>query len=102
MRRTLGRVGVGLLQHSIYLLKRDRVTTLIIKDIHKRMFHDGINQVLLEFRQEFCAAKRRAAVKKVNKQDCMMYRRWNNQPFQLSEFPSNRKIGCNEPTHSKV
>ena len=56
-------------------------TTLVIRDCHERVMHDGVKQTLTELRSKFWLAKGRQVVKKLL-HSCVTWRRHKRKPYQ--------------------
>ncbi|XP_043199886.1 uncharacterized protein LOC122369305 [Amphibalanus amphitrite] len=52
-------------QHPVILSPGSDITRLIVRDIHEKLFHSGLNHTLNEFRMKYWMAKARGTVRKL-------------------------------------
>ncbi|KRY58771.1 hypothetical protein T03_7489 [Trichinella britovi] len=78
-------------KHPMLLPHGDDVVKMIIRHVHHRQLHAGVNQTLAASRQRYWITRGRSAVKNVINQ-CATCRRSVGQPFgqKMSELPAER------------
>ena len=73
-------------KYPILLPKESHLTTLIIRDRHRRVKHAGVKTTLTQIREEFWIPKGRKLVKSILGQ-CVICRRLNAKPFKAPGPP---------------
>ncbi|KRZ66613.1 hypothetical protein T10_7670 [Trichinella papuae] len=78
-------------KHPMLLPHGDDVVRMIIRHVHQRQLHAGVNQTLAASRQRYWITRGRSAVKNVIRQ-CVTCRRSVGQPFgqKMGELPAER------------
>ena len=73
-------------KHPVLLDKDHWLTTLIVKDCHKRIMHGGDKATLTELRSKYWIVRGRQLVKRILHQ-CVMCRRFQGKPYQPPPAP---------------
>ena len=78
-------------KHPVFLPKEHRLTELIVRDCHERVFHSLVRATLAELRARFWVTKARQFVKKIL-HSCLLCRKLEGKPYcppptgQLPEY----------------
>ncbi|KAK6032377.1 Tas retrotransposon peptidase A16, partial [Ostertagia ostertagi] len=73
-------------QEPILLPEAHNFTSLLVKDIHTRCGHQGVNGTLANLRLNYWLPKGRQIVKKLLK-SCLVCKKWNSKPFFYPDSP---------------
>ena len=89
-------------KHQIILPKDHHVSTLIVKDVHEKVGHQGKNHVLAELRQTYWILNARATVKSILHK-CNTCRRYqaNSEKQKMADLPECRVVS-QEPAFSRT
>ena len=75
------------LENPIIIPKNSDILPLIIKDIHEKLKHVGVQSTLVEFLSQFWTPQSRRKVKEVLNR-CLKCKRMKSYPFMLPKFPN--------------
>ncbi len=91
-------------KHPAILDKRQNITSLILKDIHKNTGHSGRNQILSKLRSKFWVAAANAVIRKLISK-CTVCRRLHAKVCEqkMADLPRDRLLPDSPPfTHTGV
>ena len=69
------------IKHPILLSRAHPLTTLIVREAHERVFHNGVKETLTESRRRFWIPKGRSLTRHIV-HCCVLCRRFEGMPFQ--------------------
>ena len=73
-------------KHPIFLSKHHLLTTLIVRNAHERVMHNGVKDTLTEIRSKFWIVRRRSFVKSII-HSCVLCRRFESKLYQNPQPP---------------
>ena len=82
-------------KHPTMLPRHHPLTTLIVKNAHEKVFHNGVKETLTEVRSRFWILKGRSLVKAIIRQ-CGLCRRFEGKPYIAQPSPPLPKFRVKE------
>ena len=73
-------------KYPILLPKSHPITTLIVKQAHERVLHDGVKETLTETRSKYWIPRGRSVIRKIVDQ-CVTCRKFEGLPFKAPQPP---------------
>ena len=73
-------------KHAILLNSKHHITTLIIKDCHEKVMHNGVKETLTQLRSKYWIVKGRLLVCKLVRQ-CVICCKFDGGPYRLPPSP---------------
>jgi hypothetical protein len=74
-------------QHPILLNAKNRLTYLIVKESHNRVFHNGVKETLTELRSRFWIIRGRQFITKLFHR-CVVCKKYEGKPYFLPASPA--------------
>ena len=74
------------IKYPILLPSGHPLTTLVVKEAHERVYHDGVKETLTKTRSKFWIPKGRSFTRKIIHK-CMLCRRFEGRPYKAPQPP---------------